>query len=183
MTWHNQNKHLLFSVERFFVMEIELWKKREETNPSNLHQELNLRLFTNQANALPTELQRQIYRNVSQANSSSLWKMLNHCFLQTLLQSLDPTPDGFPTNLDRAVASQKVRWNWVRNLNKGYLWTYHTWKHNAASPERRKCSKWKNQSCNGYTAETSRRDLKITEELMGPQSLAVVAFKKLVQPT
>ena len=34
--------------------------------------------------------------------------MLSHSFLQTLLQSLDPTPDGFPITLDRAAASQKI---------------------------------------------------------------------------
>ena len=34
--------------------------------------------------------------------------MLSHYFLQTLLQSLDPTPESFPITLDRAAASQIV---------------------------------------------------------------------------
>ena len=82
-------------------------KEERGKNQPNLRQESNLRPFTNRANALPTELRRQVYPNVSQANFSSLSKMLKHCFLLTLLQSLDPTQHGLPTTLDRAVASQK----------------------------------------------------------------------------
>ena len=50
----------------------------------------------------------KVYPNVNYANFSSLRKMLSHYFLQTLLQSLDPTPDGFLITLDRAAASQKL---------------------------------------------------------------------------
>ena len=97
------------SIMSIIIIFIIKMKEQRGKNRPNLRQELNLRPFTNQANALPTELRRQAYPNVSQANFSSLWKMLIHYFLQTLLLSLDPTPDGFPTTPDKAVASQKIR--------------------------------------------------------------------------
>ena len=47
-------------------------KEERGKNRPDLCQESNLRPFTDWANALTTELQRQAYINVSQANSSSL---------------------------------------------------------------------------------------------------------------
>ena len=50
-----------------------IWNKRGK-NRSNLRQESNLRPFTNRANALPTELRRQVYPN---DQSSQLFLPLN----------------------------------------------------------------------------------------------------------
>ena len=70
-------------------------KEERGKNRPNLRQESNLRPFAYRAIALPTELRRQVYPNVSQANSFLPLKDAGHYFLQTLLQLLDPTLDGF----------------------------------------------------------------------------------------
>ena len=65
------------SVKKIIIINFIIIKMKEERGKNwrnILRQESNLRPFTNRANALATELRRQAYHNVSQANSSSIWK-------------------------------------------------------------------------------------------------------------
>ena len=60
------SSHVVFSLLFLFL------KEERGKNRPNLRQESNRRPFAYRAIALPTELRRQVYPNVSQANSSSL---------------------------------------------------------------------------------------------------------------